>query len=235
MFRFILFFILLIAIGGAGSWFWTSNTNDASEAHVSNDIDTMLSQAKVGDVKAEYGLGEAFRLGKGVEKSIPQAFKWYGRAAENGHVQAQYELGLIYETGVGIKKNIARAAEWYRLAASFGHLPDAQFALGQLYFHGRGVSQDYVEAFNLFEKAARQGHPVAQHLLGGMYEEGWVVKRNFIEAYKWYTLAIPGRERAMAVNRAYDPLRSRGYLIEKMNKFQIGRGEELAKAWRKSP
>jgi uncharacterized protein len=234
MFRFILLFIFLIAVGGVGSWFLTGEADKFSSSSMPDDIRNLMSRAGAGDVDAQYRLGEAYRLGSGIEKDIPQAFKWYGRATKQGHNGARYKLGLIYETGVGIKKNMARAIQWYRLAATVGHLPQAQFTMGLLYFHGRGVQQDYVEAFNWYEKAARQGHYVAQHVLGAMYQEGWAVEQDFIEAYKWYTLAIPGRDQAMAVNPIYDPVRARRYLIEKMNKFQIGRGEKYAREWRKS-
>lgn len=235
MFRFIILFVLLVAAGGVGSWYITGQVDKYSGARMPVEIRALLSRAGAGDVDAEYRLGEAYRLGTGLEKDIPQAFKWYARAAEQGHNGARYKLGLIYQTGEGIKQNYGRAARWYRLAANVGRLPEAQFALGYLYFLGQGVLQDYTEAFDWYEKAARQGHPVAQHLLGAMYEEGWAVERDLIEAYKWYTLAIPGRQRAMAVNRIYDPVRARRYLVEKMNKFQIGKGEQLAREWRKTP
>lgn len=234
MFRFILLLVFLIVAGGAGTWFISGQVNKYSGAQIPGDIRNMLSRASAGDVNAEFRLGEAYRQGAGIVKNIPQAIKWYGRAAEKGHTGAQYKLGLIYETGEGVKKSMVRAAEWYRLSASLGKLPEAQFALGLLYFHGRGVQQDYVEAFNLYKKAAEQGHHVAQHVLGAMYQEGWAVERDLIEAYKWYTLALPGREQAMAVNHIYDPERARRYLVEKMNNFQIGRGQKLAREWRSS-
>lgn len=234
MIRFVIFVLVLIAAGGLGTWFLTGEVDKFSGAKIPAHIHNLQSQAEAGNIDAAYRLGEAYWKGKGLEKDIPQAFRWYGRAAEKGHVGAQYKLGVIYETGEGIKKNMQRAVEWYRLSANLGRLPDAQFALGLLYFHGRGVEQDYSEAFSWYEKAAKQGHHVAQHVLGAMYQEGWAVKKDLIQAYMWFTLAIPGREQAMAVNQIYDPIRARKYLVEKMNNFQIGRGKKLAKEWKKS-
>ena len=235
MIRFILILILFIAAGAAGTWYITSETAKFSDAKVSNYIHDLKAKATAGDVQSSYLLGKAYRQGQGVEKSIPEAFRWFGRAAEKGLPRAQYELAKLYEEGVGIKKNMPRAVEWYRLAAKLGRLPEAQFALGMLYFNGRGVQQDYSEAFSWYEKAAKQGHPVAQHVLGAMYEEGWAVEKDLVQAYMWYTLALPGREQAMAVNRIYDPQRALKYLVEKMNNFQIGRGKKLAKEWKKIP
>jgi len=113
MVRFILIFILLVVAGGAGSWFISDQVNKHSGAQMPVETRAMLSRAAAGDVIAEYKLGEAYRLGAGLEKNIPQAFKWYARAAEQGHSGAQYKLGLIYQTGEGIKQNMGRAAEWY--------------------------------------------------------------------------------------------------------------------------
>lgn len=234
MIRFISLFILLIAAAGVGTWFVTGQLDKFSGTKISDHIHNLQSQAEAGDADAAYRLGEAYWKAKGVDKDIPQAFRWYGRAAEKGDVRAQYMLGVIYETGEGIKKNMLRALEWYRLSANLGRLPEAQFAMGLLYFHGRGVEQDYKEAFSWYEKSAKQGHHVAQHVLGAMYQEGWAVERDLIQAYMWYTLALPGRDQAMAVNEIYDPVRARKYLVEKMNRFQIGRGEKYAKEWKKS-
>lgn len=235
MIRFIVLFILFIAAAAGGTWYITSETSKLADSNISSYIHNLKAQAKAGDVEASYQLGEAYRQGKGIEKSIPEAFRWFGRAAEKGHAKAQYQLGKLYEEGVGIKKNMPRAVEWYLLAAKLGRLPEAEFALGLLYFNGRGVQQDYTEAFSWYEKAAKQGHHVAQHVLGAMYQEGWAVEKDLIQAYMWYTLALPGREQAMAVNQIYDPVRARKYLVEKMNKFQISRGEKLAKEWKISP
>lgn len=234
MFRFILVFILLIVAGAVGSGYIAEQVDKYSGARMPVQIRTLLSRAGAGDVEAEYKLGEAYHLGAGLQKDIPQAFKWYARAAQQGHNGARYKLGLIYQTGEGIKQNIGRALKWYRLAANLGNYPDAQFALGQLHYSGKGVLQDYSAAFNWFEKAARQGHPVAQYLLGSMYEKGWAVSRDLIEAYKWYTLAAPGRQQVLGVNNNYDPERALRYLVEKMNKFQIKKGKKIVSEWRKS-
>ncbi len=48
-----------------------------------------------------------------------------------------------------------------RLLAKQGHA-EAQFFLGVMYRHGRGVSQDYAEAVKWFRKAAEQGHALAK-------------------------------------------------------------------------
>ncbi|HER26803.1 MAG TPA: sel1 repeat family protein [Rhodospirillales bacterium] len=198
------------------------------------EIDTTMMQkrAEAGHMNSRFALGEAYRLGRGKEKDMVQAYRWHMKAALQGHVGSQYTLGLILEGGEGVRQNLAKAFEWYSLAAKMGDLVEAEFAMGLMYFHGRGVTQDYAEAFDLFEKTARKGHLVAQYLLGAMYEEGWVNGRDFVEAYKWYTLALPGRDAAIALNPLYDPRRALDRLIPRMTKFQIRRAKQAIKDWR---
>ena len=47
--------------------------------------------------------------------------------------------------------------------------PRAQTQLGLLYYHGDGVPQDVLQAFNLFYAAATQGNREAQYHLGNLY------------------------------------------------------------------
>ena len=65
----------------------------------------------------------------------------------------------------------------------------AQFVLGTLYSHGRGVAQDYSEAAKWFRKAAEQGNADAEYALGICYYKGEGVETNDTEAVKWYRKA----------------------------------------------
>jgi len=226
----IVMLLLIVLAAGSGVWlFMAPDSKPTVPAHILK----LKAKAGTGDVRAEYALGRAYHMGDGLARNVAAALKWYSKAANKGHSRAQLAIGRLYEAGDGVTQNMGRAMEWYRLAANLGRLAEARFAMGQMYFKGRGVPQDYPQAFEWYKKAAGQGHPVAQHLLGAMYEEGWAVRRDVIEAYKWYTLAMPGKKQAMAVNPLYDPARARAMLAEKMNKFQIGRGEKRAREWRR--
>lgn len=67
--------------------------------------------------------------------------------------------------------------------------PDAQAALGYLYYHGLGVGQDYGRAADWFQRAADQGQPEAQAFLGTLFYNGVGVPRSYVQAYKWCDLA----------------------------------------------
>jgi TPR repeat protein len=64
-----------------------------------------------------------------------------------------------------------------------------QFELGGLLQKGEQRSRDYIQAFNWYEKAAKNGSRQAQHRLGTMYARGQGVLQNYAEAYAWCKVA----------------------------------------------
>lgn len=75
-----------------------------------------------------------------------------------------------------------------QLAAERGDA-EAQNRLGNAYFDGRGVHQDFTEAVKYFRMAAEQGLAEAQYNLGYAYVKGNGVPQNYAEALKWVRLA----------------------------------------------
>lgn len=69
-------------------------------------------------------------------------------------------------------------------------LPEAQFALGSMYELGNGVAKNRDAAFYWYQKAAVQGHAIAQYNSGAIYEQGTrQVTRSFKNAAEWYRKA----------------------------------------------
>jgi TPR repeat protein len=66
---------------------------------------------------------------------------------------------------------------------------NAQFNIGELYHHGRGVPQDYKRAMSWYLKAVKNGNTNAMYHIGIMYYTGQGVTRNIRTAIKWYTKA----------------------------------------------
>ncbi len=60
-----------------------------------------------------------------------------------------------------------------------------QYLLGEFYFDGLGVPQDYKEAAKWYRKSAEQGLAEAQFTLGAMLLEGIGVPQDYKGAAKW--------------------------------------------------
>ncbi|MEI8243770.1 MAG: tetratricopeptide repeat protein [bacterium] len=61
------------------------------------------------------------RDGRGTEKNLPEALKWFAKAAEKNDADAQYELGTMFEQGNGVAKDQAQAVKWYQAAVTMNH------------------------------------------------------------------------------------------------------------------
>lgn len=83
---------------------------------------------------------------------------------------------------------LAEQARTLRIRAGQGD-PQAQYALGLLYYQGKGTPRDYAEALQWYRKAAAQSDAKTQEALGSMYYYGRGVQQDSAEAARWYRLA----------------------------------------------
>jgi len=119
--------------------------------------------AENGDADAEFNLGQAYRLGRGVKIDLGSAQTWLERAASQDHLDAQTTLGLLL-FGNG---NQAEGAKWLKQAAEKGE-PRALLILGTALFNGDGVPQDRVLGYAYVSRAAAQGLEPAKSTLAQM-------------------------------------------------------------------
>lgn len=111
-------------------------------------------------------------------------------AAARKDPRAQALVGSAHLAGVhGYVKGEAEAANFYRLAA--GSNPIAQNNLASMLLSGtaNGGKPAPAEAVEMFQRAARQGHPVAQYNLGLLYRDGSGVAKDEARAAEYFTLA----------------------------------------------
>jgi len=62
---------------------------------------------------------------------------------------------------------------------------EAQYAVGDMYFKGRGTWVDLDKAQTWFRRAAAQGHRKAEFKLGYMYLKGVGLRPDPTEAFRW--------------------------------------------------
>src|SRR3954452_24105895 len=116
--------------------------------------------AEGGDADAQFNLGQAYRLGRGVPLDLAAATIWFERAARKGHLDAQTTLGLLtFQNG-----DRAAGLKWLKAAADQGE-PRALLVYGTALFNGDGVAQDRVLAYAYVSRAAAQGLEPAKDTL----------------------------------------------------------------------
>jgi TPR repeat protein len=85
---------------------------------------------------------------------------------------------------------VADPASQHQLQALAGEGDaNAQWMLGQALLTGDLGTTDDVEAVQWLQRAADQGHGLAQRDLGWLYELGRGVDQDALEAFFWYSLA----------------------------------------------
>jgi hypothetical protein len=116
--------------------------------------------AEKGDADAQFNLGQAYRLGRGVPINLALAKSWFGRAADAGHLDAETTLGLLlFQNG-----EQAEGLKWLKLAAVAGE-PRALLVYGTALYNGDGVTQDRVLGYAYVSRAAAQGLAPAKDTL----------------------------------------------------------------------
>jgi Caspase domain/Sel1 repeat len=80
----------------------------------------------------------------------------------------------------------------------------AMGSLGDLYYKGEGVAQDYAKAREWYEKAADKGDANAMGSVGALYYKGEGVARDYAKAREWYEKATAkGNRNAMVLLGAF--------------------------------
>ena len=116
-----------------------------------------------GDADAQFNLGQAYKLGRGVPVDLKMAEDWYRKAALQGHVQAEDNYGLVlFQNG-----DRQRALPYVEKSAARGE-PRAQYLLGTAFFNGDLVRKDWPRAYALMTRASAAGLTPASASLAQM-------------------------------------------------------------------
>jgi len=113
-------------------------------------------------------------------------------------VERTLEETLAYVDSLAPGANDTATAAWVRKAAQDGDVA-AQKLFGNMYHSGRGITQDYEQAYAWYYKAALQEDMEAQRVVGHMYRQGRGVEKDIVQALLWYRRAA-GRGDAEAQN-----------------------------------
>jgi cell division septation protein DedD len=117
--------------------------------------------AEKGDADAQFNLGQAYRLGRGVPTNLAAAKTWFQRSASQGHMDAETTLGLLLFQN----NDQAEGLKWLKKASEKGE-PRAMLVYGTALVNGDSVTQDPVLGYAYVSRAAAQGLGPAKETLG---------------------------------------------------------------------
>ena len=191
---------------------YADDYQDGVDAFDKKDFKAALKKlkplAEKGHARAQNKLGVMYVNGQGVSQDYKEAFKWLLKSAEQKNLAAQRLIRASYHK---LHKEVAEQGDSY-----------AQRFLGDSYYLGLGVTQDYAEAAKWYKKTAEQGDSVSQIILGAMYEKGKGISKDFVEAYKWFSISGETGNGRMYIEKLGK---------RKMTTAQIAEGQKLAQEW----
>ncbi len=157
----------LLAITIAGAMPALADVKAGVDAWSRGDFDKAVAEwrgpAIAGDADAQFNMGQAYKLGRGVATDPAQAIEWFRKAAVRGHAQAEdnYALMLFQE---GRK---ADALPWLEKSVTRDE-KRTELVLGTMLFNGDAVKKDWVRAYALVSRSSRQGLAQASQTLAQM-------------------------------------------------------------------
>ena len=160
--------------------------------------------AIAGDADAQFNMGQAYKLGRGVPIDPAQALEWFRKAADQGHLQA----GDNYGIGLFQANRRAEALPYLERGAARGE-PRTQLVLGTRLFNGDGVKADYPRAYALMTRASQQGLPSASETLAQM--DGFISpadRQRGLQLAQQYAAQATAAQAAARTSPATPPIRT---------------------------
>ena len=201
----------LPAIDDLGEFYWLGSNGVPQDN--ATGIKYLRKAADRGVALAQYRMGNAYGVGRGVSQSYTNAAAWYFKAARQGHAVAQNNLGVMYSQGLGVQQNHAQAVKWYTCSAEQGYR-SAQQNLARKYIAGLGVPQDYILAHKWLSLviANEEGDKIPKSVMSASMSKGTLANKDTDIAYEFIQL----RDK-LAVN---------------MTPAQVAEAQELTRKWR---
>jgi uncharacterized protein len=157
------------------------------EAWQRGDFATALNNwrplAIAGDGEAQYNMGQAYRLGRGVPVDMRQAEDWFRKSAAQNNMQGKAAYGIVmFQNG-----KRAEALPYLEEAAGHGNA-NAQYIYGTILFNGELIPRDYPRAYAMMTRASASGIQAASAALVRMDQ----------------VIPLPERTRGLALARAFE-------------------------------
>lgn len=154
--------------------------------HYSNKIvDDQLLKMDLTDSLNQFIIGLVYYDGLGIDEDIKQALFYFNLSADQGNSFSQFFIGLYEQT---TNKDYKKAR--YYFEQSSNNISRALYTLGNCYYMGIGVFQDFEEAFKYYKLAAIRCNNRGQCNLGLMYKYGVGTDKDETLAEKYSKLSI---------------------------------------------
>lgn len=115
--------------------------------------------AEAGNKSAMLDLAACYMDGRGVERNVEEAFKWYNKGFDENNPSSCFCLGCVHRYDYTENNQEIQTKDLERLKSAFRYFnigaelcdSDCLYEIGDMYFGGIGVEQDFDKAFKCFQ------------------------------------------------------------------------------------
>jgi TPR repeat protein len=183
-----------------------------------------------GSVSAELNIGILYEKGLGVNRDRGRALEHFRRAAQQGHSRAKLYLGSIVLSDKSAGEADKREAFKYAEEAASEKLEDAMFLIGSCFEIGNGVEKNINKSMEWFEKAACEGHAVAQFRLATLLASEGSLRLS----YFWFKVCNKNLEESGSHEAAVQVKDSVAQICSQMSMEEIREADRFFAQWEKS-
>lgn len=110
---------------------------------------SLIMIAKADEITPEQQYRTAVEYWQSEEYSGLAIEMWKDLAITNEHLPSIWALVFVYIQGTVVERDVSKSIKWLTKLSDLGQ-PDAKEMLGDMYYYGRGVPQDYAMAFKWY-------------------------------------------------------------------------------------
>lgn len=196
----------------------SQNEKKLTEEEIQTAMQELIKQADQNDYEACSIVGNAYIVGKGVEKNLETAFYYLKKAYDGGEKESKANLAWLYISGQGVKADIKKGVQilfdegvsedmtldkmqstliqsisevrFYFLEMLLqAGIQSSKFSLATMYFNGDGTRKNRKKAVKMLTECADDGDSRAMSYLGGIYADGDGVKKDTKKAFELHKKA----------------------------------------------
>lgn len=164
-----------------------AEADSATDPGLADAVASLRRAATLGHRRAAFMLAECLRHGTGAGIDLPEALRWYRRAA--ALVDAQLIIADLLYFGRGVEHDPTEAFQWYLRAALQHQDAYAMYSSGYCLLHGEGTGRDAGAGVRWLRRAAAQGEANACHELGLHHLRGDGGAASMRAAERWLRAA----------------------------------------------
>jgi TPR repeat protein len=149
--------------------------------------------AEQGNMEAQFRLGDPYALGHGTLKSMPDAYRWYTKAAIQGYKKALIRIHNLYQDDTRIRcrgQTNSEEKEWrnysFKYCKYFRELNEYRLEHKKPILNN--VISYYTEQFKHYQ-SSNQEDPTVQLNIAFLYQHGYGVKKCIRWAFEYYAKA----------------------------------------------